>query len=258
MIDQKTTNVLGEAFSVHSTYLPEGIERISVGQDSRPDGVHTTVVGWAGEACWVLAHTVCPLSTSRPLAAGDEIRLAPGFAFHGTEAVNEAMQTIRGRHVVWDEKDDPSQPEEADEPVTSTEGAVSFIAQVSGRTIQRWVRNGAPVLGRDRRGLIFDLVALADWLIEIERDSERLGTKTVGSLTVADLRGPRRRITMHISRRQQEAARLKAAKEDRFVESSRRAIEAAAVIEDAAAVVGWSEIEAITGLRHVPSTGRAA
>lgn len=153
-------------------------------------------------------------------------------------------------------EEDCSQTEE--EEVPAAEGALCFVAQVSGRTIRRWVRNGAPVLGRDRRGLVFDLIALADWMIEIERDSERLGTKTRGSLTVADLKGPRRRITMQISRRQHEAARSKAAQEERFVESSRLAIEAAAVIEDAAAVVGWSEIEALTGLRHVPSTGRTA
>ncbi|KQO89678.1 hypothetical protein ASF36_22675 [Methylobacterium sp. Leaf90] len=180
------------------------------------------------------------------------------------EEADEASVTAAssGPAMDFDEEDlirhDLVQPKWSDWPVSATEGALSFIAQVSGRTIRSWVRHGAPVQERYRRGLIFDLVALADWMIKVERDGLRLGTKTMGSLTITDLKGPRRRITMKISRKQEEAARFKAAREERLVECSRLAIEAAAVIEDAAAVVGWAEIEAITGLRHVPSTGRAA
>ena len=167
-----------------------------------------------------------------------------------------AAITTEGPVLDIDDEDLPTRPRwETSEPITATFGALCFIAQVGGHEIKKWFKQGCPLYGfgkRDGREMVFDLIALSDWLWEIERDALRYGTKTVGRLNVTTLMGARSRINRKIVRTIQQQAELK-------VECARkRATEAAAILDDVAGLIGWGEIEEATGLRHVPAAGRAA
>lgn len=133
MIDQRTVAGLGGTFSLHSTCLPKGVESISIGHDTRPDGVHTTVIGIGqGGRMWVLSHTVAPIAPEQPLQA---------------EGVNFAG--IRGTKVVLDEvgRDDEDEvtfsaddvTEHEDGRVTVTNTGLSHISGLPYLAGQKWL-----------------------------------------------------------------------------------------------------------------------
>lgn len=135
--------------------------------------------------------------------------------------------------------------------ITATFGRIVFIAQVHGREIQRWIRSGAPVHCY-RKGLpVFDMEALAAWLDQVEGTLDEKRRVGRGRPRIGDLTGPRRRLTAAVKRfRDQETKLL------REGQAKAKAVEAAAMLEGAAAEIGWSGIEALTGLRANPRYAR--
>lgn len=137
-------------------------------------------------------------------------------------------------------------------PITATRGRLVFLAQVHGREVLRWTRSGAPVHSYRRDEPVFDLEALVAWMDRVEGsldDKRRVGR---GRPQIGDLIGPRRRLIAAVNRFREKELEIQDG------QAKDKAIKAAALLDGAAAQIGWSGIEALTGLRHVPRAGRAA
>lgn len=140
----------------------------------------------------------------------------------------------------------------AREPITASMGRVVFLAQVHGREIQRWIRSGAPVHGY-RKGLpVFDLEVLVEWMDRIEGNLDEKRRVGHGRPRIGDLIGPRRRLIAAVNRHREKEIEL------REGQAEAKAVKAAALLEGAAAEIGWTAVEDLTGLRHHPRAGRAA
>ncbi|WP_342164018.1 hypothetical protein [Methylobacterium sp. SD21] len=175
---------------------------------------------------------------------------------HATRLPVSEMPEFKEQGTAWEAAEDAKGDGEEDpptrEPLTATMGRVVFLAKVHGREILRWTRSGAPVHSYRKDGPVFDLEALVEWMDTVEGsldDKRRVGR---GRPQIGDLVGPRRRLIAAVNRFREKEIEL------REGEAEAKAVKAAALLEVAAAEIGWSGIEALTGLMHHPRAGRSS